>query len=444
MGREAEDQQLAGKTLDFWEVTRFYAPVASTSMFIAITFNMLNSTMARMPDAALALAAFAVGFSVADMIALPAMTAQPWWMSRGRNRRTFWHGLRIMSPLMVLGILLIALLAYTPLGPLFYTRLLSTPAEMTPGITSVMRVAILLPIVMYLRVAGQNALILCRATHFMTLAVTVRLVYVLALAILLPRLVSWPGALAGAFLWVSGLGVEALVCVWASRRIYHRFPSGDPQVPLPSPTAIWQFVLPLVGTNLLWALRNPLLNAGLAQTVAPELNLAVHRVAWSVAWVLLAFIQQGFNKAVVVFWRDRLTLEALSRFVWRLAFLLTGLMLLSVLTGGTDWFLSEVVGAPDDMVRASRWPLLIMSLLPLPSAGIELCVGRLLRIGATRAIGVSKAAGLIVLVVTLWSGGSYLGASLGALSLLTSSCAEYAVAYYPLRSIAAHPPSVAA
>ncbi len=444
MGREAGDQQLLGKTLGVWEITRFYAPVASTSVFIAITFNVLNSSMARMPDASLALAAFAVGSSVGDIFALPAMSAQLWWMSRGRDRRTFWHGLRIMSPLMLVGVFLAALLAYTPLGPVVYHTLLGAPTELESGITAVMRVAVFLPIVMFLRAAGQNTLILCRATHYMTLAVTTRLFYVLLVAAFVPRFATLSGALVGAFLWVSGLGVEALVCVWASRRIYHRFPAGNKEAPLPSPAAIWQFLLPLVGTNVLLSLRNPLLNAGLAQTVAPELSLAVHRVAWSVAWVLIAFIQQGFNKAVVVFWQDRFTLEALTRFVYRLAFFLTALMLLLVLTGGTDWFLGQVVGAPREMVRASRWPLLLMSLMPLPVAGIELCTGRLLRLGATRAIGVSKATGLIVLVVTLWSGGSSLGATLGALGLLTSSCAEYVVASYSLRSLGAHPPSVSA
>jgi hypothetical protein len=281
-----------------------------------------------------------------------------------------------------------------------YGRLLGAPAGLWPHIAAVLWVAVPLPVVLVVRGACQNVLMLVRKPQLMTAGVVVRLCYTVVMATMLLRR-EVPGALVGAILWVTGMAVEALFDLAMAWRVYDQYPVGEAGAELPPAGAIWRFLLPLIATNLCWSLGKPVLNAGLSRTLTPERSIAVFQMASYAAWLLLAYAQNGYRKAVVVFWHDRQTLAALNRFGVFLASTITVLMLAATASGGAAWFLSHVVGAPGELVRPATAVLLAMSWLPLPLVATEMHLGRLLRSGNTRSMGVAKGASILAIVATV-------------------------------------------
>ena len=78
------------------DILRFHAPVAATIVSYAIVFNILNSAMARTPQAAGALAGFAVAQGLVDLVASPASMCNQWIVSRGRDRASLRTGLAVI------------------------------------------------------------------------------------------------------------------------------------------------------------------------------------------------------------------------------------------------------------------------------------------------------------------------------------------------------------
>jgi len=427
------------------EILRFFVPLAATTMFYAVIFNVMNSAMARTTEAAAALAAFAVGQSVADMLAVPAGTGGQWLIARGRDKRSFAAGLRVMFQIIGGVSVLLVLAGWTGFGPWLYHTVLGAPLHLSDGIRTAIRVCLPLPVVFTMRGASQSVLMLRKQTHLMTMGVVIRLAYVLAAAPLLVNLPVHGGAI-GALIWVSGMTVEALFALLMAVRLHRGLPPEPAEGVVPKPARIWRFLLPLIATSLLWSLGRPMLNLGMARSALPELSMATHQVSWNAAWLLLAYVQGGFRQVVVVFWNDGPSLRALQRFAARLAAGVSVLMLFLVLSGVAGWFLREVVGAADDIVAASRLPLLVMSIFPLSLVATEVCIGRLLRNGTTGAIGLAKGAnlGAMILVSSLLATfAPGLNAMIGALGMLGGVASELAVAYLATRRLV-HTPSAGA
>ncbi|MDP2873544.1 MAG: hypothetical protein Q8P31_13560 [Bacillota bacterium] len=425
-----------------WDILRFYIPLAATTMFYAVVFNVMNSAMARTIDAAAALAAFAVGQSIADLVAVPAGSGHQWLLARARDKQSFRAGLRVMAQLIGIVLVLLALAGWTPLGRLIYQGIFGAPANLSPGISAVIKICLPLPLIFALRGASQSVLMIRRQTHLMTAGVVVRLGYVSAMAILLGRSHGMSGAVIGGLLWVSGMGVESLVDFALAVRLYRQYPEAPESGVLPSPAGIWRFLLPLIATSLLWSLGKPILNLGMARSADPEGAIAIYQVTWNAAWLLIAYVQGGFRQAVVVFWNDARTLKALQRFAAGLAAAVTVLMAALTLSGGATWFLRDVVGAAEELIGPARGVLLVMSVLPLALVATEVCIGRLLRNGTTGPIGLAKGANLasmaaVVLGLAVLAPNA--GALIGALGMLAGVLGEFVVAYIATRRIGTAP-----
>lgn len=421
------------------ELARFYIPLAATTMFYAVIFNVMNSVMSSTADAATALAAFAVGQGIADTVAVAANSGHQWLVARARDRRSFWVGMKVMAQLAAAVLLVLLAVGWTPLGQFVYLRIFGAPAHLQAGIGAVIKVCLPLPLIFLLRGASQSVLLVGRRTHLMTAGVLVRLGYVFSMSMYLKTFPSADGALLGGFLWVSGMAVEGLFDFLAARRLFREYPAGPPDGREP-PTAakIWPFLLPLIATSVLLSLGKPILNLGMARAAEPEKSIAVYQVTWNAAWLLIAYVQGSFRQVILVFWSDGRTLRDLQRFARNFALAVAGLLAGMTLTGGGAWFLREVVGAPAEVVASSKGVMLVMSLFPLALMGTEVCIGRLLRNGTTGPIGLAKGLNLLSMTVVAFILATWMpqaGAMIGALGAFAGVLAEFALAYAATRHL---------
>ncbi|MDP2856600.1 MAG: hypothetical protein Q8P50_01310 [Bacillota bacterium] len=426
----ARAQAKPAETLEIATIAKFFVPLAAVSMCYAIVFNIMNTTMARMENAAIILATFSVGQSIADLMSTPASQGRQWLLARGRDKKSFRAGLKVMLQVAALSLVLMAAVAFTPFGDFIFGTIFRAPQSLRAGLSTFVKFCMPLPIAFVLRSAGHAILMLSRKTHLMTIGVFVRLSWAALVATVVLRTPSLQGPATGAFMWISSMCLESIVDVALAWRSFRNYPDEPANGALPQTARIWSFMMPLMATGVLWALGKPMINMGMARTSNPERAIAVYQVAWNAAWLILAYVQDSLRQVVVVFWTDGKALETLNRFGRIVAITITVILLGATISGGALWFIRNVVGAPEELVSASRSVFLVLSLLPMPFVATELFVGRLLRNGKTTAIAIARSANLGVMLVTVFLMATLVpeaGALLGALALLFGSIAECGV-----------------
>lgn len=423
------------------DIFRFHLPLAVTFLSYGVVFNIINAAMSDTADAAAALAAFAVGQSIVDLFAGPAGVGNQWLISRGRDRRSFMVGIRVMAQIALGVSALLAVFAFTPAGQWLYQDVFGAPARLAPEIARVIKITLLLPLLWAWRNSSQSVLMLRRLTHFMSIGVFLRLGFVAMFSVALRGQSMVEGAAVGAILWVGGMTVEALFLFVVARQAFARLPAEPAAGALPSPAQIWRFLLPLMATGLLWAVSRPLANAAMARTVQSEAAIAAFQVGWFASFLLVA-LQVEFRQVVVVFWSDRQSLQALQRFGLRLSASLTALALAVGVSGAAGQFMRHVLGTPEDLIPAAVMVFVIAAAGPLLWMITELKVGQLLRNGTTTVIGIAKAVNLVVMastLVVLVNLAPQLGAVVGVLGYVAGALTEAAVAWWFVRGMDAKP-----
>ncbi len=399
-------------------------------MCYAIVFNIMNTTMARMENAAIILATFSVGQSVADLMSTPASQGRQWLLARGRDKKSFREGIKVMLQVALLSLVLMIMVSFTSLGDFIFRVIFRAPESLREGLRSVVKFCLPLPIAFVLRASAHSVLMLSRKTHLMTIGVFVRLSWTALAATVILRTPALQGPATGAFMWISSMCVESIsdaALAWPS---FRNFPAEPANGVVPKTSRIWSFMIPLMATGVLWALGKPMINMGMARTSNPERAIAVYQVAWNAAWLILAYVQDSLRQVVVVFWSDAKALEVLNKFGRIVAVTITVILLGATLSGGALWFIRDVVGAPEELVSSSRSVFLVLSLLPVPFVATELFIGRLLKNGRTTAIAIGRGANLTVMLVSVFVMASLApgaGALLGAVALLLGSIAECGV-----------------
>ncbi len=418
-------------------------PLAVTFLSYGIVFNIINAAMSETHDAAVALAAFAVGQSLVDLFAGPAGSGNQWLIARGRDKKSFWVGVRVMLEISIAVTALLAIAAFTPAGRWLYQGVFGAPARLSDQITRVIKVALPLPILWAWRNVSQSVLMLRRQTTFLSLGVLLRLGFVGGMAPVLggtnQQLVQ--GAAIGALLWVGGMATEALFLFVVARRGFRDLPDEPPSGAVPERTRVWKFLLPLMATGLLWATAKPMANAAMGRTLDPETAIAAFQVGWYASFLLVA-LQVEFRQVMVVFWTDRQSLQVLRKFGMGLSSVLGGLTLLFGLTGVSEWFMRAILSTPDGVIGPANGVFLVSALGPVFWMITELQVGQLLRNGTTAIIGLAKGLNLAVMAgvifpLAVFSPG--LGASIGALGYVAGAAAEAGLVYWVGRRVSPDP-----
>lgn len=425
------------------DIVRFHLPLAVTFLSYGIVFNIINAAMSETRDAAVALAAFAVGQSIVDLFAGPAGSGNQWLIARGRDQKSFWVGVRVMLEIASGVTLLLTAAAFTPFGQWLYQGVFGAPANLSSQISTVIKVALPLPMLWAWRNISQSVLMLRRQTKFLSAGVFLRLSFVGGMSLVLGRSgqQSVQGAALGALLWVGGMATEALFLFLVARRRFADLPAEPVSGAVPERAKVWKFLLPLMATGLLWATAKPLANAAMGRTLDPETAIAAFQVGWFASFLLVA-LQVEYRQVLVVFWADGQSLKALRRYGLVLSMALGGLTLLLGLTGVAEWFMRSVLGTPEQLIASARSVFVVSAVGPVFWMITELQVGQMLRNGTTAIVGIAKGVNLIAMVgvmLPLVALKPSLGGLIGALGYVAGAGVEAAVVCWAGRKVAADP-----
>ena len=389
-------------------ILKFQIPLGITALIMASTFTIVNAGLARTARPELALAAFALGQSVTNLFASPLWSTRNMMVALGTDRVSLSNAVRVTTGLATLVTIWIALLAYTPLGTLVYSTIFGAPADLLPDVLDVVRLCLLLPAIYGLRGWGQAVILIHRRTPLLVASMIVRLAFMIPLAIVLPGTGVFSPTGVGGAIWVFGMSVEAVTCALFARFLL----ASRPEVIPPqrdigsssSPSDCVRFLIPLVAHAYLSSLTFPAINAALARGLNPERSLASFQVAWSLAFLFVAFVHPNMGQTVLVFLESGRWWRSLRRVgLWIIGIDALALIF-AVVSGAATWILVGLMGIEETLMGPVRLILLITVSSVVLGGLVDMWVGVAMKGRRTGVVGMAKGADVLVVIVVAFGG----------------------------------------
>ncbi len=278
----------------------FWLPLAATWFMMALEGPYIAAIVARMPAAALSLAAFGIATALAWLVESPIMMLLSAATALVRDRASY-LALRRFATILNAGVTLgMVVLVMPPVFPFIAERLMGVPPEIARLAHRATAVLILWPAAIGYRRFYQGILVRHHLTRRVAYGTVVRLVCMGATAALLAIGGSLSGAVLGAIALLAGVIGEAAASRWMARTVVATLPAGGESAAgsLLTFGAIGRFYLPLALTSVLSMALIPLGTFGLARGAAPVESLAV----WPVVGSMIFLFRSGgiaFQEVVI-------------------------------------------------------------------------------------------------------------------------------------------------
>ncbi len=426
------------------EMARFFLPVTATSILMALSHAIISAGLSRTPQAAPSLAAYAVALNLAFFFEAPAVMLRQTAVTLVRSREDFRVVARAAAVLLAAVVTAQLAVAVTPLGRLILRDGLGVPPSLLGPTQAAFAALVPLPLASGLRCLFQGPILYRRQTLYITLGMATRLAGMLLTVTALVHWYPQLGGVVGSITFVTGMSIEAAISIWRGRQALAGYlPTGrvkeanrargqgawtsphppaegqqaasSEPVPLTNAGVI-HFLLPLVGLGMLESIVGSVTNAGLSRSGQAEYVLAAFALAWGVAWVLVAALQ-NLHQVVIVFGEIPRAQPAIRRFLAAAGALATLVVAGTAFTPVAPWLLGGLMGAPPELVRGAvqtlRWLLPLPALLTLG----DYAIGRLLLARRTSLLVLTKVTNLAAIAagaasLPLWA--PWFGAAAGA------------------------------
>jgi hypothetical protein len=268
--------------------TRFYAPLAATSLLLTATNPLLAAALARTADPAVALSGYGVAFALTGVLYAPLLVFQQVAAARLLAARDLAPVRRFALLVGTLLSVLAAAVAFTPMGVWVFETIVGVRDAILDEALEAMMFLWPVPVLTAVRALHQGRLVAGHRTQPIASATALRTVILAAVAFALTA--SGGGAWLGGVAFTVGLFFEAGLVAMA--------PAPLPQVPerseLESPgedRLLW-FSGPLMLNVLLWWSTPLIITSVLARTPEPDCSIAAFTVVEAVAWFLTAPVGQ--------------------------------------------------------------------------------------------------------------------------------------------------------
>jgi progressive ankylosis protein len=353
----------------------FWLPLAATWVMMASEGPFLAAVIARLPDPTYNLAAHGVAFALAILIEAPVIMLMSAATSVVKDRVSFLK-LRNFSRALCLGTTLVLLVV---LIPSVYRTLIEgvmgvpdTVADLTYGALWFM---IPWPSAIGYRRFLQGVLIRSGQTRLVAYGTVIRLVGMVAAALIGFYLLGIPGAWVGALALATGVTTEAVAARFMAASTVRAILDGEWDTGPPRDiryAEIARFYYPLALTSLIGLTVQPLLTFFMGRSVAPVESLAVFPVVHSLSFFFRS-MGLAFQDTAIALLGDRFEhFSELSRFAALLGTVTTIGLGLVAFTPLTDVYFMGISGLTPELAAFALPPTRIIVLLPALSVLLSL------------------------------------------------------------------------
>ena len=407
--------------------TRFYAPLAATSLLLTVTNPLIASALSRSVNPTTALAGFAVAFSLCGVLYSPVLVGQQVAATKLLTGRRFGPIQRFWLRIGALFSLVAVAVAFTPLGEWVFGGVMGVSGDIFDEARTAIAVLAPVPLLTAVRAVHQGRLVAGHHTNPIAFATGTRTA-VLALVAVVLTVSTRGGAWVGATAFTMGLLVETVLVAGArvgpagaSRPV-----AAEGVEPSVTDDDMLRFSTPLVVNMLLWWSTPLLINSVLARSPFPAEAIAAFVVVEGVAWFLAAPVGQ-YQHVSIGLVDCRYTHRAVYR--WSLV-LATGVALLVALVSiplVRSAVLGAVFGLDPGLLSDIGAALPFAVAYPLLYGHRQYYQGLFTRSGRSDAVGwgatLRVASVLAVAVVGLGPLG-HAGATLGVVSVIVGLAVE--------------------
>jgi len=384
--------------LSYKHLLAFFLPLAVTPFFIMSIHSLMNAALARMPYPELSIAVFTVVKGIANAVKAPDAMFMQLNVSLVDDRRSFYTTSKFAWSLGGGFFAILFVLGYTPAGSWFLSSIigLTDPEAISFAILG-LRITCFLPLVETLRNVHRGLVIGHERTRIVTAGTAVRLVMISLFLFWAVRTQLISGIVGASLAWTLGIGIEGLVVFLAV--IYYYSSPGQAAEELPEKEGrglkrlrmaqVLSFFLPLAVMRMLWSFLQPLIQSGIARSVAnPTLDLAAFGVAYGVIMLLVGSLRNLHQCSLVYVQEDNYQRwQKVKRFSLTAGVICTVLSFALFLTPAGFWIMHYIIGVSQEVASLGRLVLLAFGILPLVQSIRESYWGLLMARQATKLIG---------------------------------------------------------
>lgn len=339
------------------EVGWFFFPLLLNVQMMSISHSIINAALARASDAVNALAAFSVAMVLHVFVASPAYQNHTITIAMVRGRKSFRATAGFILLMSALIAVLLALLAFTPIGRFVLDRVLGVTPAVAEAARTALAVMVPLPFVTGLRGFSQGLVSQTRRTGLISFATGVRIgALFLFLWLGYNR---FDGPFLGAIALVGCVTVETILITFCAWRICRIPPEGEAERDL---AGVMRFAFPLVYSSGLQQAVPLIINAIISRFPDGTLALAAFGVVRGFIF-LLAGPMRNLQQACMALLHRADDYRVMARFADRVSLAL-GFMTLLIAGPLNALVLGRIMGLDEAMRVYIRWPLATCALYP--------------------------------------------------------------------------------
>ena len=375
-----------------WRATAlFFFPLLLNVQLMSVSHTIINAGLARLEDAVVSLASFSVAMVLHLFVASPSYQNHTVTIAMVRGRQSLKNTLFFILLLASYVSVMLALLAFTPVGTLVLDRLLGVSPEVATGARDVLSLLVFLPFFTGLRGLCQGLVIQARRTSLVSLATGVRIAALFGYLWIGRQFFSGPQV--GAFALLFCVITETAVIGLFAWRVHLPDEEDDRR----SFGEIFRYAFPLAYSSGLQQTIPLLINAIISRLPDGTLALAAFGVIRGFLF-LLAGPMRNLQQAYLTLIRQVADTRVLLRFYHHLS-LVMAVVMLAVAGPLNQLVLGTLMGLEAQMRSYILWPLAACALFPALYGGVNLLRGWFAGVHQTRLLGRSTLYKALLLVV---------------------------------------------
>ena len=375
------------------DVALFFFPLLLNVQLISVSHSIINAGLARLDDAVVILAGFSVAMVLHLFVASPSYQNHTITIAMVRGRKSLLAMILFVFLIATWVSILLALLAFSPVGTFILDHLLGVAPEVAQGARDTLALLVFLPFITGLRGLFQGLVIRARRTSLVSFATAVRIV--MLFAYLWIGQLWFTGTQVAAFALLGCVGTETLVIGFFAWRV--KLPAevdDDSRF-----VEILRYGLPLAYSSGLQQTVPLIINAIISRLPDGTLALAAFGVIRGFLF-LLAGPMRNLQQAYLTLVRKDEDSHTLTRFFLQVSFAMAFMMLLIA------WPLNKpvlgiVMGLDAAMRQYIVWPLTACSLFPILYGAANLLRGWFAGAHLTARLGYSTFYKALLMIV-LW------------------------------------------
>jgi len=375
------------------DVALFFFPLLLNVQLMSVSHSIINAGLARLENAVVILAGFSVALVLHLFVASPSYQNHTITIAMVRGRKSLIAMILFVLLIAIWVSILLALLAFTPVGIFVLERMLGVSPEVAKGAREALALLVFLPFMTGLRGLFQGLVIRARRTGLVSFATAVRIVMLFAYLWL--GQLWFTGTRVAAFALIGCVGTETLVMAFFAWRL--KLPAE--QDTDSSFAEILRYGLPLAYSSGMQQTIPLLINAIISRLPDGTLALAAFGVVRGFLF-LLAGPMRNLQQAYLTLVCQSEDNAVLVRFLIRTSFGMALVMLLFAWPLNGPVF-GTVMGLDAEMRHYIVWPLTACALFPFLYGAANLLRGWFSGAHLTARLGRSTGYKALLMVV-LW------------------------------------------